>query len=115
MTELKVVLKMKIPKTSEMNGLIPLEFHLSQNYPNPFNEKTIIKYCVAFKTKVTIIVSDFENKLIETLVQEEKEAGTYEVEFDASTLPEGIYFYQLETKEFTYKKEMNLKRWISQG
>ena len=100
---------MKIPKCSEMNGLIPLEFHLSQNYPNPFKEKTIIKYCVAFKTNVTISVSDFENKLLRTLVQEVKEAGTYEVEFKADNLPEGIYFYQFETKEYIYKKKMILK------
>jgi hypothetical protein len=101
---------MEIPKSSEMNGLIPLEFHLSQNYPNPFREKTIIKYCVAFKTKVTITILNFKNKLIKTLVQEEKEAGTYDVEFDAGNLSEGIYFFQLETEECIYKKEMNLKR-----
>lgn len=90
--------------------MIPLKFHLSQNYPNPFTEKTMIKYCVAFKTKVTITVSDIENRLIETLVNEEKEAGTYEVVFNGNKLFEGIYYYQLETTEYNFNKKMILKR-----
>ena len=57
---------------------------MGQNYPNPFKEKTVIKYCVAYKTRVQIVVYDSEGKLIVKLVDEEKKPGTYEVEFSAS-------------------------------
>jgi coenzyme F420-reducing hydrogenase alpha subunit len=110
---------MKLPESSEMNELIPLEFHLSQNYPNPFTEKTKIKYCIAYKTCVKIKVYNSENELIAELLDEEKNAGTYEVEFfakggsasggNAYNLPSGIYFYELETEGFIDKKEMIIK------
>ena len=64
-----------------MNDLVPSEFYLSQNYPNPFREKTTIKFCVAYKTKVKLEVFNSEGKLIKKLLDEEKEAGTYEIEF----------------------------------
>ncbi len=48
-----------------MNELVPSEFYLSQNYPNPFNEKTTIKYCVAYKTRVKLTVCSPEGKEIE--------------------------------------------------
>jgi len=66
-----------------MNNLISSEFYLSQNYPNPFSEKTTIKFCVACKAKVKLQVFDSESKLVRTLLDEEKEAGTYEVESSA--------------------------------
>lgn len=66
-----------------MTEYLPSEFYLSQNYPNPFSKKTTIKYCVAYKTKVQITVFNHYGKVIEKLVDEEKEAGTYEVEFSA--------------------------------
>ena len=58
-----------------MNDLIPSEFYLSQNYPNPFRDKTTIKYCVPYKTKVKLEVFDIEGKKIKILIDEEKEAG----------------------------------------
>ena len=60
---------------------LPLKFQLSQNYPNPFHGKTIIKYCVAYKTRIQITIFDLNGKEIEKLVDEEKKPGTYEVEF----------------------------------
>ena len=62
-----------------MNDLVPSEFYLSQNYPNPFSEKTTIKFCVAYKTKVKLEVFNSDGEIIKTLLDEEKEAGTYEV------------------------------------
>lgn len=105
---------MKLPKSSEMNGLIPLEFHLSQNYPNPFKDNTIIKYCVSYKTRVQIIVYDSEGKLIEKLVDEEKKPGTYEVEFNAchsreSGNPESeTYYYQFVAGDYRSEKKMEI-------
>lgn len=85
-------------------GLEPTEFSIGQNYPNPFKDKTVIKYCVAYKTKVLLAVYDLEGNLIEKLVDEEKNPGTYEVEFDASTChscesknPDNeAYYYRME-------------------
>lgn len=112
--------------------LEPTEFSIGQNYPNPFKEKTTIKYCVAYKTRVQITVFDSESKVIEKLVDEEKEAGTYEVEFDASTchsgsdqsfrlvsagrspdglvrnLESGNYYYCLEAGNYKSEKIMTL-------
>lgn len=89
-----------------MDEITPLKFHLSQNYPNPFRENTVIKYCVAFKTGVQITVFDADGRIIEKLVDGEKDPGTYEVEFKASrdhsgkirTLSDGYYFYRMEVE-----------------
>jgi hypothetical protein len=98
-----------------MEELVPSEFYLCQNYPNPFNEKTIIKYCVAYKTRVQITVYNSDVKLIEKLVDEEKNPGTYEVEFstchsgksarDARGLPNGYYFYRMFAEDYSSEKK----------
>ena len=100
--------------------LAPPEFFLSQNYPNPFSEKTVIKYCVAYKTRVQISVYNTEGEEIKKLVDEEKNPGTYEVEFSAEggsvsggnaySLPSGIYFYQLKAGDYTKTKKMVLMK-----
>lgn len=84
-----------------MDEVTPLQFRLSQNYPNPFKEKTIIKYCIAYKTSVKLTVYNSEGVVIQKLVDEEKYPGTYEVEFyvaqDSSpAMKERTYFYVLE-------------------
>jgi len=97
-----------------MNDLVPSEFFLSQNYPNPFSGKTIIKFCIPYSTKVRLEVFNSEGNLIKKLLDEEKEAGSYEVEFDITichsreggNLSEGIYFYQLKAGDFVSKKKM---------
>jgi hypothetical protein len=99
-----------------MDEVTPLEFFLSQNYPNPFKEKTVIKYCVAFKTRVQITVYDSDNKQIEKLIDEEKDPGTYEVEFSACHSREsgdpqkGTYYYQLEAGEYKSQKKILLQK-----
>jgi hypothetical protein len=99
-----------------MNEVIPLAFHLSQNYPNPFREKTRIKYCVAYKTRVQITVLNCSGEVIDKLVDEEKNPGTYEIDFAASISPSGEdrnlasgkYSYRLEAGDFSSEKEMEL-------
>ncbi|MCC7095312.1 MAG: T9SS type A sorting domain-containing protein [Ignavibacteriaceae bacterium] len=78
------------------------EFRLEQNYPNPFNPNTVISYQLPVISNVTLKVYDILGNEIATLVNEEKPAGTYEVEFNSHSglsgirdLPSGIYFYQL--------------------
>jgi len=68
-----------------MTEFLPSEFYLAQNYPNPFRRKTVIKYCVPYRSKVQITVFSNEGKELEKLVDEEKNPGTYAVEFSAST------------------------------
>ncbi|MGE5845481.1 MAG: T9SS type A sorting domain-containing protein, partial [Ignavibacteria bacterium] len=69
-------------------------FFISQNYPNPFNPNTKIEYSVQEPSKVTIKVFDLLGREIATLVDEEKSAGNYKVEFNGVGLPSGIYFYR---------------------
>jgi hypothetical protein len=94
----------------------PNEFSLSQNYPNPFNPSTKIKYQIPHITfrqaqshiLVTLKVYDVLGNEIETLINEEKPTGSYEVNFSASELPSGVYFYQLRTGNYIDTKKMVL-------
>jgi hypothetical protein len=103
---------------SVMDQAIPLAFHLSQNYPNPFKEETVIKYCVAYTTRVKLTVYDSEGEVIETLVDEEKKPGTYEIKFTACVghsgesriLPKGMYSYRLEAGNYASLKNMILEK-----
>ena len=89
-------------------SIIPDVFSLSQNYPNPFNPVTNIKYQIPEFSFVTIKVYDALGKEVATLVNEEKAAGYYEIEFNASSLTSGIYFYKLRANNFTQIKKMIL-------
>lgn len=96
-----------------MNDYLPTEFNLGQNYPNPFKDKTSIKYCVAYKTRVNLTVYDSEGNEIEKLVDEEKKPGTYQVEFSMCHFREGgnprvEYFYRLEASEYKSEKRMQI-------
>jgi hypothetical protein len=87
-------------------------FYLYQNYPNPFNPSTKIKFSIpSVETTrrvvfTTLKVYDILGNEIATLVNEEKPAGDYDVEFNAATLPSGIYFYQLQVGSFVQTKKM---------
>jgi len=86
----------------------PDEYFLNQNYPNPFNPTTTIRYQIPEISFVTIKVYDVLGNEIATLVNEEKPAGNYEVEFIGKGLPSGIYFYRLQTGSFVETKKMVL-------
>jgi hypothetical protein len=86
----------------------PKEFKLNQNYPNPFNPSTKFSYSIPEKALVTIKVFDVLGREIKTLVNEEKPIGTYEVDFNASNLSSGIYFYRLNAGKFVSTKKMVL-------
>src|SRR5574338_1635874 len=84
----------------------PAKFGLEQNYPNPFNPLTTIKFSIpSVGTRLALYVQlkvyDVLGKEVATLVNEEKPAGSYEVEFDASNLASGIYYYQIRVEEYT--------------
>ncbi len=86
------------------------EYLLIQNYPNPFNPTTKIKYQIPELSFVTIKIYDMLGREITTLVDIEKPAGNYEINFDASGLTSGVYFYQLRADSFVETKKMVLLR-----
>lgn len=88
----------------------PIDFQLSQNYPNPFNPSTIIKYQLPTNSFVSIKVFDVLGSEIKTLVNEFKNAGYYEVEFNATNIPSGFYLYKMQAENFTSVKKMILVR-----
>ena len=96
----------------EETGEIPQTFSLAQNYPNPFNPNTVISYRLSMTSNVTLKVYDVLGNEIATLVNEEKQPGTYEVEFNTFSIKHlpssGIYFYQLKAGNYIETKKMVL-------
>ena len=87
---------------------LPAEFSLNQNYPNPFNPLTHISWQSPTSGWQTLKIYDVLGNEIATLVDEYRNAGYYELEFDASNLPSGIYFYKLNTGNYTDTKKLIL-------
>lgn len=90
---------------------IPNEFKLQQNFPNPFNPTTIIKYQIAKRTRVTITVYNTIGQVVKILVDQPKEEGMYETEWDATNLSgnkvaSGVYFYKIKAGDFITTKKM---------
>ena len=79
---------------------------LSQNYPNPFNPSTKIKYSIANGSQVEIVIFDILGKEITKIVNEYKNAGSYEVSFNASEIPSGIYYYRLKAGSYSSIKKL---------
>ena len=92
---------------SEKDGIITI-FNLSQNYPNPFNPSTTIKYSIPKQSYVGLKIYDLLGEEIETLINEEKPAGNYQVEFKAANLPSGVYFYRIRAGSFNQVRKMLL-------
>jgi hypothetical protein len=94
----------------ESNNEAPKEFALYQNYPNPFNPSTKISWQSPVGSWQTLKIYDVLGKEVATLVNEFKPAGNYEVEFDATGLSSGVYFYTLRANDFEYSKSMILMK-----
>ena len=86
----------------------PDDFILFQNYPNPFNPTTKIQYTVSNRQFISLNVYDVLGNEIAVLVNEEKPSGTYEVDFDASNLPSGVYMYRLTSGNISLSKKLIL-------
>ena len=93
----------------KINGL-PNNYFLSQNYPNPFNPTTTIKYQIPDAGFVTLKVYDVLGIETAILVNEEKLVGSYEAEFNAISLPSGVYFYRLQAGNYIETKKMVLMK-----
>ncbi len=91
-----------------VGGVVPEVYTLSQNYPNPFNPVTNIKFSIPKTGIVKLVIFDVLGREVATLLNESKTAGNYVVDFDASMLSSGAYFYRLESGDFTETKKMLL-------
>lgn len=94
----------------EIPAPLPREYRLTQNYPNPFNPSTHFEFTVPLTEEVKIRVFNSLGQEVKTLVNKVMLAGTYRVEFNASALASGTYFYRLETPSFQTVKKMTLLR-----
>ncbi len=92
----------------ESQANTPLKYSLAQNYPNPFNATTRICYSIPAKSWVTLKLYDLLGREIKTLVQGSQSQGDHELTLDCSTLTNGIYFYKLQSGDFTETKKMML-------
>ena len=99
-----------VPVEDELESVIPTEFSLEQNYPNPFNPSTTIKYKINNTQFVSLKIFDVIGNEVTTLVNEEKSAGVYNVEWNATGFTSGVYFYQLKTEGLIEIKKMILMK-----
>jgi hypothetical protein len=90
------------------NSEMPQSYNLSQNYPNPFNPSTVIRFHLPAKVFVTLKVFDVLGREVETLVNENKNAGNYSVQFNAHNLSSGMYFYKIEAGTYRDAKKLLL-------
>ncbi|MBM4157567.1 MAG: T9SS type A sorting domain-containing protein [Ignavibacteria bacterium] len=93
---------------SNTGSTVPQTYSLYQNYPNPFNPITTIKFDLPKNTFITLRIYDILGRNIKTLVNEHLNAGSYSLDFDASGLASGSYFYRIETPDYTDIKKMFL-------
>lgn len=99
-----------VPTAVTEDKFTPMTFTLEQNYPNPFNPVTTISYTVPSVSVISLKVYDILGKEIESLINEEKTAGKYEVKWNGYNFPSGVYIYRLNAGTFTSSKKMILLR-----
>lgn len=92
--------------TEDNAAVQPKTYSLEQNYPNPFNPTTKIKYSIPEASQISLKIYDVLGNEVAQLVNQEKPAGSYEVEFNASSLSSGVYFYKLKSGSFIQTKKM---------
>jgi len=97
-----------LKKESAETSIIPKEYKLYQNYPNPFNPVTTIKYQLPLNSKVTLTIYDILGKEITKLVNEEQEAGKYQVTFDAKRYASGVYICRIIAGNFVKTIKMSM-------
>lgn len=101
----RIVGDVKQPRVPEAG---PKGVELAQNYPNPFNASTMIRFALPRRSHIRLAVTNLLGQLLDTLVDGEIEAGYHEVKFDASRLASGVYFYRLQSGNFTETRTLCL-------
>lgn len=97
-------------KEIEINSVNITEYRLEQNYPNPFNPSTVINYKLPFESKVKVNIYNTTGQLIKELVNGVKDAGAYNIIFDASQLSSGVYFYTIDASQLNGRKSFRNSR-----
>ncbi|GAB4146663.1 MAG: hypothetical protein Fur0015_13120 [Ignavibacteriales bacterium] len=100
----------KLPSDVKEISNVPTGFELSQNYPNPFNPTTTIQFSLPSQSHVIMNIYDALGRLVKTIVDETRAAGTYAVDFDAANLSSGVYFCKISTDKFTATRKMLLMK-----
>jgi hypothetical protein len=96
--------------STQVQNVIPDAYSLNQNYPNPFNPMTTISFGIPEAAFVTLKVYDLLGNEIATLVNENVQAGTHQISFDASKIPSGVYLYKIQAGNFILTKKMILMK-----
>jgi beta-mannanase len=105
--------KIGIPGLSDIpddDNIIPGEFHLSQNYPNPFNPSTIVQYTVPQSSRIIVKIYNALGQDVITLLDEYKEAGVYNLRWNAAGLSSGVYFCRLTAGVFASTRKMTFMK-----
>lgn len=103
--------KYSYSKSIELGGMKIAEFKLFQNFPNPFNPTTVISFTLPKAEKVELKVMDMLGRVVKTLINNElRNEGLHQITFDASTLSNGVYFYQVTAGRFKESKKMLLMK-----
>jgi hypothetical protein len=90
---------------SGISAMMPTEYALGQNYPNPFNPETTIEFALPEASKVKLSVYNIKGELVEVLMEGNLETGYHTVNWNASAMPSGIYFYKLQADDFMSVKK----------
>ena len=94
----------------EVEVSLPLEYSLEQNFPNPFNPTTTIRYAIPEDNFVSIKLYDVLGNEVITLVNEQQQAGRYEMLFNASSIASGVYYYQITSGNFNQTRKLVLMK-----
>lgn len=100
--------KDSLVNVENISSITPASYDLKQNYPNPFNPSTNIEFNIAKNSKVKVTVFDMLGKNVAALIDQNLNAGSFKVEWSAENFPSGVYYYKLETENFSETKKMLL-------
>lgn len=99
---------MNITDSPRTQKIIKTGFYLEQNNPNPFNKLTTIRFNLPYESKVTIIITNSFGRVVDKMISNLYDAGSYNLEFIAEGLPKGTYFYHVVADKFSESREMEL-------
>jgi hypothetical protein len=98
----------EVTGVTQISNEVPMDYSLNQNYPNPFNPVTQIVYSIPKSSNVKVMIYDAIGGEVSVPVNQNQQAGTYQISFDASALSSGIYYYRIYAGEFTQTRKMIL-------
>ena len=106
--DMEIIDMIVVSSEGRVNVNAPMEFRLNSAYPNPFNPSTTISFTLAHKGDINLSVYNISGQLIETLVSGYRDAGNYDMVWDASLQPSGLYFLRLQTANEVHHQKLML-------